>query len=90
MSKYSHMRRRQRLQEQPELYAPLYMRNDGMAYAQEALISQRCLSFSLRLSAVTAIVVVLALLYFLITLFQYHYSHPHGDNSGEEEQATPS
>jgi len=70
MSKYAQMRRRERLLEEPTLVpTALYLKNDGMAYAQENPISRACLSLSLRLSVLTTVVVIVIFAYYLFTLF---------------------
>ena len=70
MSKYAQMRRRERLLEEPTLVpTAFYLKNDGMAYAQENPIGRACLSLSLRLSVLTTVVVVVIFAYYLFTLF---------------------
>jgi len=70
MSKYAQMRRRERLLEEPSLVpTALYMKNEGMAYAQENPVGRACLSLSLRLSVLTTVVVIVIFVYYLFTLF---------------------
>jgi len=87
MSKYAQMRRRERLLEEPTLVpTALYLKNDGMAYAQENPIGRPCLSLSLRLSVLTTVVTVFIFAYYLFTLF---HGIQHSNTSASSKDPFP-